>query len=46
MLDILRGWKGLFEVKDNVSYHRPTTSENNTVPTEDDYDFERGSFWK
>ena len=43
---IERGWKGLFEVKDNVSYHRPTTSENNTVPSEDDYDFERGSFWK
>ena len=43
---IERGWKGLFEVKDNVSYHRPTTSENNPVPSEDDYDFERGSFWK
>lgn len=43
---IERGWKGLFEVKDNVSYHRPTTSENNAVPSEDDYDFERGSFWK
>ena len=43
---IERGWKGLFEVKDNVSYHRPTTSENNTVPTEADYEFERGSFWK
>lgn len=43
---IERGWKGLFEIKDNVSYHRPTTSENNTVPSEDDYDFERGSFWK
>lgn len=42
---IERGWKGLFEVKDNVSYHRPTTSEN-TVPSEDGYDFERGSFWK
>lgn len=43
---IERGWKGLFEVKDNVSYYKTIPSENNTVPTEDDYDFERGSFWK
>lgn len=43
---IERGWKGLFEVKDNASYYKTIPSENNTVPSEDDYDFERGSFWK
>lgn len=42
---IERGWKGLFEIKDNVSFYKPVSNEN-TVPTEDDYDFERGSFWK
>lgn len=42
---IERGWKGLFEVKDN-SFNAPTPKSNNTIPTEDDYDFERGSFWK
>ena len=42
---IERGWRGLFEVKDN-SFNASASKSNNTVPTEDDYDFERGSFWK
>ena len=42
---IERGWRGLFEVKDN-SFNAPAPKSNNTVPSEDDYDFERGSFWK
>lgn len=42
---IERGWKGLFEVKDN-SFNATAPKSNNTVPTEDEYDFERGSFWK
>ena len=27
-------------------YSIPEVKANNTMPTEDDYDFERGSFWK
>lgn len=42
---IERGWRGLFEVKDN-SFNASASKSNTTVPTEDDYDFERGSFWK
>ena len=42
---IERGWRGLFEVKDN-SFNAPAPKSNTTIPTEDDYDFERGSFWK
>ena len=42
---IERGWRGLFEVKDN-SFNASAPKSTNTVPTEDDYDFERGSFWK
>ena len=37
-----RGWKGLFEIK-NSNFMQPA---NNTKPSESDYDFERGSFWK
>lgn len=42
---IERGWRGLFEVKD-TSFNAPAPKSNNTVPTEADYEFERGSFWK
>ena len=42
---IERGWRGLFEVKDN-SFNASAPKSNNTVPTEADYEFERGSFWK
>lgn len=42
---IERGWRGLFEVKD-TSFNAPAPKSNNTVPSEDDYEFERGSFWK
>lgn len=42
---IERGWRGLFEVKD-TSFNAPSPKSNNTVPSEDDYEFERGSFWK
>ena len=30
----------------NINQSSTNNSTNNTVPTEDDYDFERGSFWK
>lgn len=44
---IERGWKGLFEVKDNVSYYKTIPSENNTVPTEDDYNIDDiKNFWE
>ena len=40
---IERGWKGLFELHSNASnYNKPAS----TVPTESDYNFEIGSFWK
>ena len=42
---IERGWRGLFEVKDTC-FNAPAPKSNNTVPTEADYEFERGSFWK
>lgn len=42
---IERGWRGLFKIKDN-SFNAPAPKSNTTVPSEDDYDFERGSFWK
>lgn len=42
---IERGWRGLFEIKDN-SFNAPAPKSNITIPSEDDYDFERGSFWK
>ena len=44
---IERGWKGLFEVKDNVSYYKTIPSENNTVPTADDYNIDDiKNFWE
>ena len=32
--------------QDDYSISKKPAENNNTVPTEDDYDFERGSFWK
>ena len=32
--------------EDDYSITEKPAANNNTVPTEDDYDFERGSFWK